>query len=121
MPVRLPSQLIDSLHKHKAVTGKNPCTYRSQARRAYLGISKHKRPGSKLIRKGIRQQLQYLRRDFKHIEQMLDIVMPEGGMVLPLNHRLQRQYWIIQHLYAQQQELYKSKTKRCDDRIISIS
>jgi hypothetical protein len=113
--------LIDELHKRKDITGKKPRTYRQQARKAYLGISKRKRPGSKLIRKGIRQQLQYLRRNFKYIEQMLDILMPEAGMVFPLNRRLQRQYWVIQHLNAQQQQMYKSKTRRCDDRITSIS
>jgi len=113
--------LIDELHQHKEITGKKPRTYRRQARRAYLGISKRKRPGSKLIRKGIRQQLQYLRRNFKYIKQMLDTLMPGDGMVFPLNRKLQRQYWIIQHLYAQQQQMYKSKTRRCDDRIISIS
>jgi len=113
--------LIDELHKHKEINGKKPRTYRQQARKAYLGISKRKRPGNKLIRKGIRQQLQYLRRNFKYIEQMLDALMPRDGLAFPLNHRLQRQYWIIQQLYAQQQQMYKSKTRRCDDRIISIS
>jgi len=54
-----------------------------------------------LIRKGIRQQLQYLRRNFKYIEQMLDTLMPDAGMDFPLKHKLQRQYWIIQQLYAQ--------------------
>jgi len=113
--------LIDELHQHKWITGKKPRTYRQQARKAYLGISKRKRSGSKLIRKGIRQQLQYLRRNFKYIEQMLDTLMPADGMAFPLNHRLQRQYWIIQQLYAQQQQMYKSRIRRCDDRIISIS
>jgi hypothetical protein len=113
--------LIDELHQHKEITGKKPRTYRRQARRAYLGISKRKRPGSKLIRKGIRQQLQYLRRNFKYIKQMLDTLMPDPGMTFPLKRKLQRQYWIIQQLYAQQQQMYKSKTRRCDDRIISIS
>jgi len=113
--------LIDELHQHKEITGKKPRTYRRQARKAYLGISKRKRPGSKLIRKGIRQQLQYLRRNFKYIEQMLDTLMPDAGMAFPLKRKLQREYWIIQHLYAQQGQMYKSKTRRCDDRIISIS
>jgi len=113
--------LIDELHKRKEIIGKKPRTYRQQARKAYLGISKRKRAGRKLIRKGIRQQLQYLRRNFKYIEQMLDTLMPDDGMAFPLNHKIQRQYWIIQHLYAQQQQMYKSKTRRCDNRIISIS
>lgn len=113
--------MVDILHEHQEITGKKPRTYRQQARKVYLGISKRKRPGSKLIRKAIRQQLQYLRRDFKYIEQMLDILIPETGMAFPLNHKLQRQYWIIQHLYAQQQQMYKSNIRSCSDRIISIS
>jgi len=52
---------------------------------------------------------------------MLDTLMPADGMPFPLNHRLQRQYWIIQQLYAQQQQMYKSRIRRYDDRIISIS
>jgi len=47
--------------------------------------------------------------------------MPNDGMAFPLNHRQQRHYWIIQHLYVQQQQMYKSKTRSCSDRIISIS
>jgi len=113
--------LIDELHQHKEITGKKPRTYRQQARKAYLAISKRKRPGSKLIRKGIRQQLQYLRRNFKYIEQMLDMLIPEAGMAFPLRHRLQRQYWIIQHVYAQQKEMYDNKSRSCSDRIVSIS
>jgi len=46
-------EVIDALHKHKKIEGKKPRTYRQQARKAYLGISKRKRPGNKLIRKGI--------------------------------------------------------------------
>jgi len=114
-------EMIDALHEHKNITCAKPRTYRQQARKAYLAISKRKRPGSKLIRKGIRQQLQYLRRNFKYIEQMLDTLMPEAGMAFPLKDRLQRQYWIIQHVYAQQKEMYDNKSRSCSDRIVSIS
>ena len=30
-------------------------------------------------------------------------------------------YWVIPHLYRQQQEMYRSHSRRCDDRIVSIS
>ena len=30
-------------------------------------------------------------------------------------------YWVIQHLYAQQWQMYCDKSRRCDDRIVSIS
>jgi len=111
--------LIDGLHKQ--LGGRKPRTYRKKARQAFLAISKRKRAGSKMIRKGVRQQLQYLRRNLHHITQQLDKLMPSLDSAFPLNHRLQRQYWIIQHLYAQQKQMFDSKTKRCDDRIISIS
>ena len=69
-------------------------------------------------RKAIREQLQYLRRNFRHFEMLLD---KNPGPAFPLLHKRQRQYWIIQHLYGQQFTMYKGKTRRCDNRIVSIS
>jgi len=111
--------LIDALHRQ--VGDKKPRTYRQRARKDYLAISKRKKAGSQLIRKGIRKQLQYVKRNLKYISNMLDIRMPELGSAFPLKHRLQGQYWIIQVLYEQQQGMYDSNTRRCADRIISIS
>ena len=111
--------LIDALHEK--VGGQKPRTYRNNARKDFLAVSKRKRAGRNLIRKGVRQQLQYLRRNLHHISQQLDTLMPALHSPFPLSHRLQRQYWIIQHLYVQQKQMFDSKTKRCDDRIVSIS
>jgi len=112
-------RLIDELHKQ--TVGAKPRTYRIRARKDFLAVSKRKKPGRKLIRRGIRQQLQYLRRNLGHIERMLDELMPEPGMEFPLKHKHQRQYWIIQQVYAQQRHMYETKAKRCDDRMVSIS
>jgi len=112
--------LIDKLHEQ--VGGKKVRTYRIRARKDYLAVSKRKKAGSKLIRKGIRKQLQYVKRNLKYISGMLDTLMPSHACrAFPLQHRLQRQYWIIQVLYEQQQGMYDSNTRRCADRIISIS
>lgn len=120
--------LIDELHKERK--GKKPRTYRQQARKAYLSVSKRKRAGRQVIRRGIRQQLQYLRRNLGHIERMLDEVMgmkqtrmliPMAVAAFPLSHKLQRRYWVIQHVYAQQKAMYDAKSNRCEDRIVSIS
>jgi len=110
-------QLIDELYAISSLTRK-PRTYRQQARKRYLAISKKRNPGGKLRRKATREQLQYLRRNFRHIEMLLDMI---GGRSFPLRHNRQRQYWIIQHLYGQQYRMYKEKKRRCDDRIVSIS
>ena len=56
---------------------KKPRTYREKARQAYLAIAKQKRPGGKVLRRGIKQQLKYLHRNLGHIEQLL-VDVPEG-------------------------------------------
>jgi len=43
------------------------------------------------------------------------------GTALPLPRWLLHRYWVIQHVYAQQWEMYQNKSRRCDDRIVSIS
>ncbi len=86
-------------------------------RKNYLAVAKKRKPGGKLRRKAIKQQLQYLRRNFRYIEELLDVI---GGPSFPLPHKRQRQYWIIQHVYHQQHTMYRNNKRRCDDRIVSI-
>ncbi len=100
----IPEKLIDELY---ALSGyqKKPRTYRRKARKQYLAIAKNKKPSLKIRCRGVREQLQYLRRNLKHISSLLDYV---GSSPFPLVYDLQRQYWIIQHLYAQQDGMYIS-------------
>ena len=111
-------QIIDELYP-KTDWKKKPRTYREKARKAYLAICKQRRPSGKVRRRGIKQQLQYLRRNLGHIECLLEY-WPEGSP-LPLPRWLLYRYWVIQHVYAQQCEMYRNKSRRCDDRIVSIS
>ena len=109
--------LIDELYALSDYR-KKPRTYRQKARRQYLVLAKNKRPSAKVRRRGIREQLQYLRRNLKHISVLLDDV---GSSPFPLSRKRQRQYWIIQHVYAQQEGMHREKRNRCENRIISIS
>jgi len=111
-------QLIDELYP-KTDWKKKPRTYREKARKAFLAIVKQRRPSGKVRRRGIKQQLQYLRRNLGHIECLMEH-WPEGSP-LPLPRWLLYRYWVIQHVYAQQWEMYQNKSRRCDDRIVSIS
>jgi hypothetical protein len=111
-------QIIDQLYAQSELT-KKPRTYRQQARKAYLSVVKQRRPGRKSLRRGIKRQLQYLRRNLGHIETLL-VDWPQGTR-LPLPNWLLRRYWVIPYLYAQQWEMYCNKSRRCDDRIVSIS
>lgn len=82
-------EIIDGLHKKQPI-GKKPRTYRKIARKAYLKVAQNKSPSRKTVRKGIKSQLQYLRRNFKAIEKQLDTFQ-----AFPLGHRLLRKYWAI--------------------------
>jgi len=111
-------KIIDILYP-KTDWQKKPRTYRQNARKAYLSVVKRRRPAGKVLRRGLKQQLQYLRRNLGHIERLLEY-WPEGAK-LPLPGWLLYRYWVIQYVYAQQWEMYQNKIRRCDHRIVSIS
>jgi hypothetical protein len=111
-------QIIDTLCANLKVD-KNPRTYREKARSAYLAIANQKRPGRKPLRRGLKQQLPYLRRNLGHIEPLLT-ALPKGTP-LPLPRWLLYRYWVIPPVYEQQWEMYCNKTPRCNRRIVSIS
>src|SRR5690554_4588218 len=69
-------------------------------------VARNKNPSKKTIRKGVKSQLQYLRRNFKMAERMLD-----GFGVFPLDHKLQRKYWIIQTVYLQRLKMFESRSQ----------
>ncbi|MDO9311657.1 MAG: hypothetical protein Q7T85_08160 [Nitrosomonas sp.] len=54
-----------------------------------MAMVKQRRASRKVLRKGIRQQLQYLRRNFQHTEQLLDAF---PGWTTPLPYSLLRKY-----------------------------
>jgi transposase, IS5 family len=109
----LPDPLLDL----GASLKKKPRTYRRKARQDYLSLVKQRRPGARKHRQAIRRQLQYLKRNLGHIETLLDRL---PGRAIPLSHTLLRQYWIIQHVYLQQKQMFDAGTRRCDDRIVSV-
>ena len=43
-----------------------------------------------------------------------------GSEQFPLDKRDQKIYWVLQHIYGQQYNMYKNKTHTCPDRIVNI-
>jgi len=104
--------IIDKLH----VRGETkPRTYRKIARKNYLQVAQNRNPSRKTIRKGVGKQLNYLRRNIQYIERLLN-----KHTDFPLNAKEQKQYWVIQNVYHQQQEMYSERKHKVDDRIVSI-
>lgn len=108
-------ELIDQLCEHLKIV--KPRIYRRLARKNYLNMAKKKNKTKSMIRNGVRQQLQYLKRNISYIHKILD------------NHKVSMRIWgregykyflVIQEVYRQQNQMYKEKTNRIDDRIVSI-
>lgn len=91
-----------------------PRTYRRNARKDYLALAKRRKRTGKAIRKAIRKQLQYVRRDFGYIDSFLS-----DGKQLSEKHAALLE--ILRKLYEQQFFMYENNTHSVPDRIVSIS
>ena len=109
-------QLIDRLYEPKKGHLK-PRTYREVARKEYLSVAKQRRKRKNIVRKAIRKQLGYVRRNLKIIARLLD---EKGSPAFPLPPKNQRMYWVIQEVYRQQNQMYHEKTHQTSHRIVSI-
>jgi IS5 family transposase len=104
--------MIDELHD--PADGEKPRTYRRIARKEYLNVARKKRKTPKEIRRAIRKQLGYIKRDWGVIVNYL-----AAGKSLSDKH-LQR-LETIELLYEQQLFMYENRVNRVDNRIVSLS
>ena len=75
---------------------KKPRTYRREARKNYLALAKSKKRSTRKIRKTIRKQLGYVRRDLRYLEEY----MSEGYALTSKEIKL---FLTIQKIYEQQE------------------
>ena len=103
-------QLIDKLHE----LGKaKPRTYRKEASKAYKSFARKRKPKRKEIRKAIKQQLAYIKRNIGHINTMI----ANGGVLTP---KEQQEFQTVKTIYEQQLEMYTKRTTRVNNRIVSF-
>ncbi|MGG6270979.1 transposase, partial [Leptolyngbya sp. AN10] len=91
--------------------------YRQEARQAYLSVTKQRKAQGKTMRKAIRKQLSYVKRNLAHI----DALVEAGATLSALDKQLYRKLLVIAELYRQQQSMYDQRQHRIDDRIVSLS
>jgi IS5 family transposase len=110
-------EIIDVLYEPYREEMDKPRTYRNKARRDYLTVAKKRKNKPKSIRKAIRKQIQYIKRDFGHIEKI-------KNQFQCLHHLSRHQYrnlLVVNELYRQQKEMFDNWSHHVDDRIVSIS
>lgn len=111
-------KIIDILYEPlKGQLEKKPKTYRNLARKNYLQVAKKRRPSRKQRKKAIRKQLQYVKRNLSHIEQLIQA----GASLEVLSSTQYKSLLVVAEVYRQQQWMYDNKTQRVEDRIVSLS
>lgn len=109
-------KIIDRLHQARGKGHKKPRTYRQRARKQFLYVAKDKRMSRQKIRKCLRKQLGYLQRNLKSIDRLAK----HTGLDV-LRSRQYKDLLVISEVHRQQQSMYDNRSRRIDDRIVSIS
>lgn len=91
-----------------------PRTYRKKARRDYLKLARSKKRTAGRIRKAIRQQMQYIRRDRGYLSQF-----EKQGIAL--SEKESKLLLVLDKVYEQQKFMYDNKVHTIENRIVSIS
>jgi len=112
-------EIIDVLHGPLVGKSRRPRTYRQTAARAFKSFILRKKPRRNVIRKALRKQLGYLRRNLSHIEKLLQ--HPDAASLKELPKRLYKLLLVCHEVCRQQQQMYDAKSRRVDDRIVSLS
>jgi hypothetical protein len=107
-------EIIDELYSPQ-LHEKKPRTYRKVARKDYLRTAQKKVKSKGEIHNAVKKQLNYLRRDIKSINKLLD-----AYTVIPLNQRQYKYLLVINTLYEQQQKMFTEGTHSVEHRIVSI-
>ena len=108
-------EIIDKLYDPSVHVFKKPRTYREEARKRYLLVSKKKVRRRSEVRKALGQQLRYLRRNLSSIVKLL-----RGYETTPLSARDAKYLDTIKMVYAQQVEMYRKRSHSVEDRIVNI-
>lgn len=110
-------RVIDRLYAPIKQAVKKPRTYRRKARKIYLQSAKSKKLTAKKCRTAIGKQLRFIRRNLKSIDTLIE----SGASMCSLSTCDYKSLLVVNTLYAQQLEMYETRTHRVDDRIVSIS
>jgi IS5 family transposase len=111
-------KIIDRLfHLLKGKLIKKPRTCRQIARKEYLKVAKKRNPSSQERREAIRKQLQYLKKNLFHIEELIKAVASLNN----LSKKQQNLLETVKKVYQQQQEMWENQTQSVPQRIVSIT
>jgi hypothetical protein len=108
-------EILEQISKSLKVP--TPRTYKRVARKHWLNLSKKKNKSHQEIRKGVKLQINFLKRDIKSIDKLLE----KSPHALTFLDKRQFKYLLVIHeLLRQQEEMFTNKTHSTTQRIVSI-
>ena len=111
-------KIIDILYQSlKGQIKKKPRTYRNLARKDYLAVAKQRRSTRNTKIKALKKQLQYIKRNASHIEQLVE----SGATLQSLSKKQYKTRLVLTELYRQQCWLLENNKPSIEDRIVSLS
>jgi transposase, IS5 family len=111
-------KIIDILYDRlEEKPSKKPVTYRVIAKKEYLKVAKKRQPTKKQRRAAIKKQIQYVKKNLKHIEQ-LEL---NGAKLEWLNDQQYKMLLVIGTVVEQQSLMYENNQQRVDNRIVSLT
>jgi transposase, IS5 family len=108
-------RMIDFLYPMDEESKEKPRDYREVAHTAFITYTKKRRPSTSVRRKALRKQLNYLKRNIKHIERMLSRIEAE------VPYRLINRFIVVKELYRQQRQMYERQERKVEKRIVSVT
>lgn len=112
--------MIDKAYEEVRSLTKKPRTNRRIARKEYLKVAKKPGRKRKTLKKAIRKQLNYLRKDIKSLE-TLERLARENNIEIHYTNKEKREKETIKRMYEQQRYMYENNTHKIDKRIVSIT
>lgn len=92
-----------------------PRTYRQKARKDFLSFIKKRNRSRKVIRKAIKKQVQYLRRNLKHLQ-----ILVKTKSLRWFSKRQLKLLMVIHEVFRQQEEMFNERKNSIEHRIINI-
>jgi IS5 family transposase len=109
-------EMVEAMHKGNIGKHEKPRLDKQKARKEYLKTAKGKNRTKKVIRKAIKRQLSYVRRNLVYIKTLKS----QGNYEL-LTCKQKAELEVIKKLYEQQKYMIDNRTNSVEDRIVSIS
>lgn len=109
--------LVDRVKSFGKLVNRTYRTYCRKARRVYLSFCKKRQKTKKMVRNSKKKMLQYVRRN---IGQMRDVLSEIGSVRGTIKEAVMKKLKVAEKIYEQQLAMYKNKTHRIAERIVSF-